>query len=169
VAQGKIHLHRSLVDLWEVAKDAAEIVASAMQDASQTLVMEGNPGIALVWGDAVRLTQVCANLLGNATKFSPPGSTIRVAVAVQGSMAVLSVSDQGVGIAQEIQETVFEMFSQGAYSPQSGKRGMGIGLALAKRLVELHDGRIWVKSEGPGKGSVFTCELPQYQDENLRD
>ena len=116
------------------------------------------PGTHTVIGDERRVTQVIFNLLSNAVKFTPAGGTVDVAVArIDGDVRV-SVSDNGPGIAKEDQVRIFEEFQQ-ASAGKEQREGTGLGLALSKRLVELHHGRIWVESE-PGKGSMFAFTLP---------
>jgi signal transduction histidine kinase len=116
------------------------------------------PGTHTVIGDERRVTQVIFNLLSNAVKFTPAGGTVDVAVArIDGDVRV-SVSDNGPGIAKEDQVRIFEEFQQ-ATAGKEQREGTGLGLALSKRLVELHHGRIWVESE-PGKGSMFAFTLP---------
>jgi signal transduction histidine kinase len=120
--------------------------------------VSADPGVDTVMGDERRVRQVVFNLLSNAVKFAPPGSTVDVAAArVDGEVRV-SVSDGGPGIAPEDQTRIFEEFQQ-AKAGREQREGTGLGLALSKRLVELHGGRIWVESE-PGQGSTFVFTLP---------
>jgi PAS domain S-box-containing protein len=115
-----------------------------------------------VWvdADASRIEQVLDNLMLNALKFTPARGSVRLRVYGTGSDAVLQVSDSGVGMSDELVAMVFELFSQGA--EKSGrKEGLGIGLAVVRRLVELHGGRVEAHSDGPGRGSTFTVRLPR--------
>ncbi len=99
------------------------------------------------------------NLLSNAVKFTPEGGKISLAAHLKDGMAEISVADTGVGIAPEDQETIFEEFRQVGTDYARKREGTGLGLALARRLVELHGGKLWVQSE-PGQGSIFTFTLP---------
>ncbi len=115
---------------------------------------------AQIRADEVKLKQIAVNLLSNAAKFTPDGGTIRLEALKQGTELIVGVSDTGVGIKQEDHQRIFEAFEQvdSTYSRQ--QEGTGLGLALTRRLVELHGGRIWVESEGDGKGSTFTFAIP---------
>jgi CheY-like chemotaxis protein len=106
------------------------------------------------------MDQVLSNLLDNAVKFTPGGRAIRVSVRAQGGEAVLEVADQGEGVARETIDTMFDLFVQGPQGIDRRVGGLGVGLALVKRLVELHGGRVSAHSDGPGKGSRFTVRLP---------
>jgi signal transduction histidine kinase len=115
----------------------------------------------LVDGDRVRLTQVVANLLNNAAKYTPPGGRVRLSVGREGPEAVVRIADTGVGISPEDLPRVFELFAQvGGHEGRFGQGGLGIGLALVKRLVEMHGGRVEARSGGPGQGSEFVVRLP---------
>jgi CheY-like chemotaxis protein len=115
-----------------------------------------------IWvnADPVRLAQVFINLLNNASKFTEVGGTISISAERQGRDAVISVKDTGIGIAADQLETVFEMFSQVDQSLEKTRGGLGIGLTIVKRLVELHGGTISVQSDGRGCGSEFVVRLP---------
>jgi two-component system, sensor histidine kinase len=111
-----------------------------------------------VWvdADAARMEQVAANLLDNALKFTPADRTIHVTVGPEGGEAVLRVTDEGVGVESAEQDRIFELFAQGSEAAS----GMGVGLALVKRLVELHGGTVGIASDGEGRGATFTVRLP---------
>ncbi|HEY0961854.1 MAG TPA: ATP-binding protein, partial [Pseudomonadales bacterium] len=117
---------------------------------------------APVWveGDAARLEQVYANLLDNALKFTPESGAIHVSLRGDAGSAVLSVRDNGRGIAPETLPKVFDMFVQGDATPGRTQGGLGLGLALVRRLVELHDGTVGADSAGTGQGATFTVSLP---------
>ncbi|NHZ36693.1 ATP-binding response regulator [Massilia rubra] len=117
-----------------------------------------------VRGDPTRLTQVLVNLLGNACKYTPPGGRIALALREDDGMAVIAVSDSGIGIPPEALDAVFEMFSQLEPALKRAHGGLGIGLALAKGLVALHHGAIGATSAGAGQGSTFTVRLPLAPD-----
>jgi signal transduction histidine kinase len=114
------------------------------------------PAATFVNGDAVRLTQVLSNLINNAAKFSDEGAPIDVVVEVDGAHVAVSVADRGIGIAPDKLDEIFEMFSQLHGSLERSKSGLGLGLPLARRLVELHGGTLVAASAGEGRGSVFT-------------
>jgi CheY-like chemotaxis protein len=116
-----------------------------------------------VLADPVRLEQMIVNLLGNAFKYTPADRAVLVRVAAQGQWAVLSVEDEGVGIAADVLPHIFELFVQSERSLDRSGGGLGIGLSLVKSLVELHGGRVEAHSDGPGKGSRFTLRLPRIE------
>jgi CheY-like chemotaxis protein len=111
-------------------------------------------------GDPVRLAQLFSNLLNNASKYTEAGGHIRLAVERQGSDVLVSVKDDGIGITAEMLPRIFEMFSQATPALERSQSGLGIGLSLAKGLVELHGGSIEARSDGPGRGSEFVVRLP---------
>jgi signal transduction histidine kinase/ActR/RegA family two-component response regulator len=119
--------------------------------------------ITPVWvhADETRMEQVVQNLVGNALKYTPAGGRIQVRVAADGGRAVLEVADDGIGIPPELLVSVFEPFVQGDRDPDRAQGGLGLGLTLVKALTELHGGTVRAESPGPGKGSVFTVELPR--------
>jgi CheY-like chemotaxis protein len=116
-------------------------------------------------GDAARLNQIAVNLLSNAVKFTPEGGEVRVILDVAGDFARLSVTDTGAGIDAEFLPRVFDRFSQADTSTTRRHGGLGIGLALVRNLTELHGGKVTAFSEGVGKGSTFTVELPVSEPE----
>jgi CheY-like chemotaxis protein/anti-sigma regulatory factor (Ser/Thr protein kinase) len=118
------------------------------------------PEPLVVNGDAVRLTQVLANLLNNAAKYTDPGGRISLEVARDGEVAVMTVRDTGIGIAPGMLGRVFDLFVQ--TDPHDGRSqgGLGLGLALVRRLVEMHGGTVHAASEGPGRGSEFMVRMP---------
>jgi signal transduction histidine kinase len=118
------------------------------------------------YGDQRRLTQVVVNLLGNAIKFTEIGGEVQVDVQASDGTFLVSVVDTGPGIAVGDQQQIFEAFAQ-VDSSKTRKGGAGLGLAIAKRIVELHGGRIWVESE-PGKGSTFRFSVPHAQDTQIQ-
>jgi PAS domain S-box-containing protein len=114
----------------------------------------------MIEADGVKLKQVMFNLLSNAVKFTPAGGSIRVHARKDGDDILVSVSDTGIGLKPEDKERIFSPFEQVESAYSSKREGTGLGLALIRRLVEIHEGRIWVESEGPGKGSTFTFSIP---------
>jgi CheY-like chemotaxis protein len=111
--------------------------------------------------DPTRLEQVITSLLTNAFKFTPPGRPIRIRVCGDGDAAVLSVEDEGVGIATDMLPRIFDLFFQGERSAARTEGGLGIGLTLVKTLTELHGGQVTATSDGPGRGSAFVVKLPR--------
>jgi signal transduction histidine kinase len=118
--------------------------------------------VGTIRADERKVKQVLLNLLSNALKFTPEGGRIDVTAGVQDGVAEISVTDTGVGIAAEDQQTVFEEFRQVGTASKKVE-GTGLGLAISRKFIELHGGKIWVKSQ-PGMGSTFTFTLPMTSD-----
>jgi PAS domain S-box-containing protein len=160
ISRGKISLRRSQLDLCEVTQAGIESVRHLGEQAGHRLEIE-LPGAPLVIdGDRVRLTQVVENLVGNAVKYTAPGGDIRVRVFRDGQRARLQVCDTGIGLSNDELARVFEMFWQAESVPASGATGLGLGLALTRRLVEMHGGTLHASSPGRGGGSTFEVALP---------
>src|SRR5690606_7843399 len=132
-----------------IIQGAVETSRPTIDEAGHLLTVDVSVEPIHLDGDAVRLAQVFANLLNNATKYSEEGGRIRLAARREGAEAVVIVTDEGTGIAKDMLPRVFDMFTQGESSPALG--GLGIGLWLAKSVVELHGGRIEAHSDGLGK------------------
>jgi CheY-like chemotaxis protein/two-component sensor histidine kinase len=161
IAKQKLVLDCRPVALGEVLRDAIDDVRPLAAERGHSLAVDaGDAAGALVDADPVRLAQVFVNLLTNAVKFTAEGGEIRLAGRVEGDEAVVEVSDSGVGIAADMLARVFELFTQADPSQSRRQGGLGIGLALVRNLVELHGGRVDVRSDGPGKGSAFFVRLP---------
>jgi signal transduction histidine kinase len=156
ISQGKLELDRSLIDLREVVEQAKEMCRAEIERNGQTLIIEGTDQAVPLHADIVRMTQVVSNLLSNASKYSDPGSTISLRWGLEQARAFVKVTDQGRGIAPEFLDRVFETFAQ----ERADGRGLGLGLALVRELVDKHGGSVEVASEGPGHGSEFTVWLP---------
>jgi PAS domain S-box-containing protein len=161
ITRGKLRLKGAPMDLNEALHRAIETVQPQIEARRQALQLTLSPKPLAVHGDLARLTQVVANLLGNASKYTQEGGEIRVTTEERGGDALLSVRDNGVGIAPHVLERVFDLFAQGERTLERSEGGLGIGLTLARRIVQLHGGAIKAKSEGPGKGSEFTVSLPR--------
>ncbi len=157
VVTGKIALDRRTIDFADLVHRAVGVCAEQRND--QQLDVQAQP----VWieGDQVRMEQIVNNIVGNAVKYTPPGGTIRVRVSAEGAEAVLRVEDNGYGISPDLLPRVFDLFVQGERTLDRAQGGLGIGLTLVRRLVQLHDGTVSAFSEGPGRGSVFTVRLPR--------
>ena len=158
VASGKIRLDCRPLDMADAVRRA---VASFTGNARLDRHIEISTEPIWVDGDAVRLEQVLANIVTNAVKYTPPGGQIRVSVRSDGNDALISVEDSGFGIAPELLPSIFDMFVQGERTLDRAQGGLGIGLTLVRRLVELHGGTVAASSRGVGQGSTFTIRLPQ--------
>lgn len=158
---------RGLIELRKEEVDLAAIIRSAVET-SQPIIEAGEHQLAitlpsepiLLKGDAVRLSQVFANLLNNAAKYTDRGGQIWLSVKQEKNEVVVTVRDTGIGISAPMLPKIFDMFMQADRSTHRSQSGLGIGLTLVKKLVELHDGSISVCSDGPGKGSEFIVRLP---------
>jgi signal transduction histidine kinase len=160
INEGRIELRRDLVTLGEVLSDAIETVKPHVEAGGHELVvLLPDPSLA-VEADRTRLAQAFVNLLHNASKYTDPGGRIEVGVSVEKDQATVTVRDNGIGIAPEHLDAVFEMFAQVESALSRSRGGLGVGLALTQRLVQLHGGSIRAWSEGPGKGSRFQVQLP---------
>ncbi|HEX7912294.1 MAG TPA: PAS domain S-box protein [Paraburkholderia sp.] len=160
ITSNKVELRFGRVDLSEIVARGIE-AARPFTDANEQHVESRMPlDPVFVRGDLTRLVQVLQNLLHNASKFSPAGSTIEVLGRVDHRMAVLEVRDAGCGIPLGSLDRIFELFAQEKDGQKTGEGGLGIGLTLCKSLVEMHGGSILASSEGPGTGSTFTLSLP---------
>jgi len=155
---GKIVLQRDAVDVADVVQRALRLLTNTGSTEGCRISVDA----ASVWvlGDAVRIEQVVTNLMHNALKYTPPGGTIDLAVRAENGVAVLSVQDSGVGIPAELLPRVFDLFVQGDHSLDRTAGGLGIGLTLVRRIVELHGGAVEATSDGLGRGSRFTVRLP---------
>ncbi len=161
IAAGKVELHKQAVDLRDVVEQALELARPAMAGrlAPPAVSVPDEP----VWvnGDPVRLAQVVCNLLTNAAKFSDLGGRIDIDLRHGQGEARLVVVDEGVGIPSDLLAQIFERFVQGSQSLHRAKGGLGLGLAIVRNIVDLHDGSVTAESDGPGRGSRFTVVLPE--------
>jgi PAS domain S-box-containing protein len=166
VISGRAVLEREPLELLETAERAVNTLRTAGKINRQTVTLEGQP----VWidADAARIEQIVINLVGNALKYTPPGGSILVQVTHSGPTALIRVEDTGAGISPDMLPRVFDAFVQGAPPPDRAQGGLGIGLTLVKQLAELHGGRVEARSDGPGKGSIFTVRLPMIAQPALR-
>jgi signal transduction histidine kinase/ActR/RegA family two-component response regulator len=160
ITNGRIELRREVVDLRDILHAAREATLPLIEASDQHLEVALSEQALAVEGDPARLTQVVANLLNNASKFMDRGKRIHMGAAREGDEMVITVRDEGIGIPAEFQSAIFDMFSQVDRSLERSKGGLGIGLALARSIVDLHGGSIDVASEGEGKGSMLTVRLP---------
>src|SRR5437868_2856535 len=160
ISQGKIVLKKEPVELGKIVAAAVETVRPMIDVREQRLAVEVSPRPVWLLGDFARLSQVVANLLNNASKYTPEGGRIRLAATADHGYATITVEDNGSGIDAERLPRVFELFVQGERGLDRAQGGLGIGLTLVKRLVELHQGRVAAESAGPGKGATFRVTLP---------
>lgn len=161
VTRGLVTIDRQTVDLREAVHAAVDQVRAGLAAKQQSLVLQLPDEAALVCGDRVRLTQVVGNLLSNANRYSASGSAVRIHLNVVEDTVELSIEDNGDGIDPALLPSIFDLFVQGERTPDRSQGGLGIGLALVKRIVELHDGRVSAHSAGPNQGSRFTLVLPR--------
>ncbi|HEY7294928.1 MAG TPA: ATP-binding protein, partial [Dehalococcoidia bacterium] len=160
VMSGKLQIEREPVALDRLVQAAVEAARPEAEAKAITLTVQLDPAVGPVLGDASRLQQVVANLISNALKFTPGPGSVTVTLDRVGGQARLAVRDSGIGIPPAFLPHVFERFRQADTSPTRSYGGLGLGLAIAQMLVELHGGRIEVSSEGAGCGSTFTVTLP---------
>jgi PAS domain S-box-containing protein len=160
VTLGKIKILKEPLKLQDVVARAADSAREQAQRHGLLFEVEMTGAPLDVLGDVTRLEQVLMNLLNNAIKFTPPGGRVSLITQREGDRATVRVSDTGVGMSQALLPTVFDLFVQGDTSLDRSKSGLGIGLALVKKLVESHGGEVHAASAGPGKGSEFIVRLP---------
>jgi len=160
ITRGQMSIEHARVDLAEVVHRAAETSAPAIESARHSLDIDVPEARLVVRGDVHRLAQLVSNLLNNAARYTPPGGNIAIKGRVEDGSAVLRVRDTGRGIEPDMLEAIFTMFVQGRSPLERVGGGLGIGLALARRLAELHGGTLQAHSEGENKGSEFTLRLP---------
>ena len=161
ITSGKLVIRKETAGLGEIVRSAIETVEPRLTAESQKLVLSMPDEEIYVSADPERLSQVLSNLIHNAGKFSERGSTISLSVSADPETARIEIADRGAGIAPEALDSVFEMFSQGDAPAEKRHGGLGVGLALARQLVELHGGTIEAASEGPGRGATFTVRIPR--------
>lgn len=160
ITRGKIELHRRPIGLEAVVADAVKVQRDAVAARRHQLNVELADEPLTILGDATRLQQIVVNLLNNAVKYTDPGGTITVSVERRDDQAVLCITDTGIGIAPDKTASVFEPFVQLGRSHSRASEGLGIGLTLVQRLVEMHHGTVTVESRGLGQGSTFTVSIP---------
>lgn len=157
---GKVELRKERVALGTIIDHAVQTSAPLMQKNQHEFVLSMPAEEIRLIADRTRLTQVVANLLNNAAKYSPPGGRIDLSCARAGSEVMITVRDRGIGIRPEMLDSVFGLFVQSDRTPDRSQGGLGIGLTLVKSLVEMHGGTVSAHSEGLGHGSEFVVRLP---------
>jgi PAS domain S-box-containing protein len=159
VARGKLELRRERVGIDRVVTDAIETVRPLMDSLGHALEVHMPGQVLQVEGDPMRLSQIFSNLLNNAAKFTPPPGRVSITARRENGSVLVSVRDTGEGIPPESLDRIFGMFDQ-LHAEDAPRKGLGIGLALVKRLVAMHGGDVQARSEGPGRGSEFLVRLP---------
>ena len=162
LASGKVTLDRRPEDLLALAVRALTSFQEAGKATQHDIAITGRP--VTVDGDPMRLEQIVMNLLDNAVKYTPPGGRVEITVGMDGPNAFLSVRDTGIGISENVLPMIFDLFVQGSQMTVRSASGLGLGLTIVKRLVELHAGAVSVSSPGPHQGSEFIVRLPRMAD-----
>ena len=162
INQGRIELRREPTAVQSFVDTAIETVAAAVRQKKQRIYVKTAPGLPLfVLADPVRMTQCLANILTNATKFTPEDGDIRVSTRQDGNHVLVEISDRGIGISPQLLPHVCDMFVQGERFLDRAQGGLGIGLSVSKQVIEMHGGTITVTSEGESRGTTVTVCLPQ--------
>ena len=161
ITRGLVKIQRKPVELVKLLKESAESVQTLTQTKHQTFNLELPTQPIYLEGDPVRLTQVFTNLFNNAAKYTGEDGRIDLSVSVDGLSVVVRVQDNGMGIEPQLLPHIFDLFIQGESELNHSKGGLGLGLTLVKKLVELHDGQITVNSLGANHGSEFVVQLPR--------
>ncbi|MFZ6656853.1 ATP-binding protein [Undibacterium sp. TJN19] len=166
---GKLAIKVAPVSLQEVVNNAVEIARPLIDKFGHQFEVQLPPQTLMIAGDITRLAQIVSNLLNNAVKYTPKGGQIKLSAALEGANICIRIKDNGVGISPQLQESIFDMFSQADSSIERSNSGLGVGLSLARRLAELHGGSIAVYSAGIGEGSEFILHLPLLIQAALHD
>ncbi|MGC3970664.1 MAG: hybrid sensor histidine kinase/response regulator [Pirellulales bacterium] len=161
VTQGKLQLRKSLVAVSDIVRTSLESIRPFLDEKQHSLDVRLPPEPVYLHADPSRLSQMVSNLLHNSVKYTPAGGRITLEVAAEPHDVTFRVIDTGLGIPAEMRERIFEMFAQIDRPLERGYTGLGIGLTLVRRLVEMHDGTIEVHSAGEGQGSEFVIRLPR--------
>ena len=162
ITRGKVELRKEMVDLAATVHRAIASTSAAIAARSHQLTVSIPPESLPLFADPTRLEQVLANLINNAAKYTEPGGEIMVSVEPDGDDLVIRVADTGIGIPDHLMPHVFELFTQGDRSLDRAQGGLGIGLTLVQRLVEMHGGSVGAKSRGPAEGTEFIVRLPRH-------
>jgi len=168
ITRGKITLTREPVEVATLINRAVETIQPLMQERDHALILQVAPESLLVSGDSTRLTQALGNVLGNAAKYTDRGGRIELFCARHGTDVEIRVRDNGIGIPAELLPRIFDLFTQVDRTSNYSPSGLGIGLALVRRIVEMHGGRIMAHSAGAGGGSEFVIHLPLLSDAGAR-
>jgi PAS domain S-box-containing protein len=163
ITRGRIELRQEVVRVDQCIALAMETIDPVIRSTHHTLEVERAPTDLLINVDMDRVTQCVTNLLNNAIKYSVPGSRVRLKTSAQGNQAVIEVQDFGRGIKAEVLPRIFDLFTQGERTLDRRSGGLGIGLSVCKRLIEMHSGTVSAHSEGEGRGATFRLSLPLAQ------
>ena len=161
ISQGKIELRLGTCDARAITRDAIESARPLIEKKGQRLEVEVADDVVPLFADATRMTQVICNLLNNASKFTDEGGTVTVSLAADPDAVIIHVADNGIGMSADALSRIFELFAQVESTLERSQGGLGIGLTLARTLVEMHGGTLTAASDGPGQGSRFTIRLPR--------
>lgn len=160
VARGQIYLNLEKIEMRAAVNEAIEQVAAAVSAKDQALTVSFADGDTVVSADRTRLAQIIVNILANASRYTPAGGRIDVAVTGEAERVAVEIRDTGKGIPAGLLATMFELYTQGQASSERSTGGLGLGLPIVKRLMELHGGQVFAHSDGEGAGSVFTLHFP---------
>ena len=163
ITADKVELKSEVFDLRDVFDDAVHSVSGLMEERKHRLTVAQGDLNGLIKGDPERIRQVFANLLANAARYTPPGGRIEVSASRCAGILSVAIQDDGNGIAADLLPKVFDLFEQGPTTMDRARGGLGIGLAVAAKLVRLHHGTVMAASAGHGKGSTFTVRLPLFE------
>jgi signal transduction histidine kinase len=167
ITRGKINLNKQVLELGPLVERTVETVQPLFAERGHSLKVEIPAGVLSVLGDPTRLTQALGNVLGNAAKYTERGGEIAIRAAQSGSEIEIRVRDNGIGIPPDLMPMIFNLFTQLDRTSGPAQSGLGIGLALVQRLVEMHGGSVTAHSDGPGRGSEFVIRLPLYIRDGL--
>jgi len=167
ITQGRIELELQQVDLATVIAQAVETVEPLIHEKRHHLQILSGQRALCVTGDFARLVQCMVNLVTNAAKYTDPGGSISIHSRAEAGEAVIEVVDNGTGIPNSLLQRIFDLFVQADRTLDRSQGGLGIGLSVVQRLIQMHGGRVSVRSEGPGMGSVFTVSLPLTQERTV--
>jgi signal transduction histidine kinase/CheY-like chemotaxis protein len=160
ITTGRVQLHQEFLDARHPVEQGAESLRPLVRDRGQTLELSLPEEALWIYADAGRVEQVVVNLLHNAAKYTERGGKIAVSLAREGEEAVLRVRDNGAGISPQLLPRIFDLFTQAERTLDRSEGGLGVGLTVVQRVVQLHGGRVEARSDGPGKGSEFAVHLP---------
>jgi len=163
ITRGRITLQIETIDLAEAVAQGIETVAPMLREKSHQLRISNSPRPLFIRGDKARVVQCVSNVVGNAVKYTPPGGEIRVTTRAVADQVVIEIADNGCGIPPEVVPRAFDLFVQGNRTADRAPGGLGIGLTIVKRLVEMQSGRVEVRSPGPGRGTTVEIRLPRIE------
>ncbi len=167
ITRGKINVVRETIELATVVERAVETVQPMLVRQRHELIVNVQSEPVLLDGDLTRLTQIVGNILSNAIKYTDDGGRIELSAGSIGDIVEIRVRDNGIGIEPEVLPLVFDLFAQASQLNGRSQTGLGIGLALARRLVEMHGGDVQAASDGPGQGSEFVVRLPRKKNDGV--